>query len=397
MSVKRSFGHIREKSLKARRGGKPQRRYYAEFRGLAGERCSAPRSFTTKGAAEAWLQAEHELMERDPTSWLPPKVRLERERATRRTVPTLAEYGAAYVEARDLRPRTREDYLRALGRFLVPEFGHLRLDQITPALVKRWYAAWGSSTPATRANCYVLLHGILAEAVRDELIDRNPCHIYRGGAKPRVHQIKPATLAELETIANAMPERLRLLVQLAAWAALREGELLELRRGDVDTKAGAVQIRRAVSAHALRGEPGACQLCGRVVGPPKTAAGLRSVALPPFLLTLVREHLLAHAGPGDDGLLFPSIKGDHLPYGTLAGAYYKAREVAGRPDLRLHDLRHTGAVLAAQGGATLAELQARLGHSTVGAAMRYQHVGEDRDALLAQRLGDLHNAWSDAQ
>lgn len=54
-----------------------------------------------------------------------------------------------------------------------------------------------------------------------------------------------------------------------------------------------------------------------------------------------------------------------------------------------HDLRHTGAVLAAQTGATLAELMGRLGHPTPGAAMRYQHVAADRDAEIAKRLSAL--------
>ncbi len=60
----------------------------------------------------------------------------------------------------------------------------------------------------------------------------------------------------------------------------------------------------------------------------------------------------------------------------------KARNEVGRPDLRFHDLRHTGAVMAARAGATLAELQARLGHSTATAAMRYQHASE-QDAEIA--------------
>jgi len=64
----------------------------------------------------------------------------------------------------------------------------------------------------------------------------------------------------------------------------------------------------------------------------------------------------------------------------------KARAGAGRPDLRFHDLRHTGAVLAAQEGATLAELQARLGHTTPAAAMIYQHAASEPDKLLAERL-----------
>ena len=74
---------------------------------------------------------------------------------------------------------------------------------------------------------------------------------------------------------------------------------------------------------------------------------------------------------------------------TLYKVYYPARKAAGREDLRWHDLRHTGAVLAAQTGATLAELMGRLGHSTPGAAMRYQHAAADRDTEIARRLSEL--------
>jgi integrase len=74
---------------------------------------------------------------------------------------------------------------------------------------------------------------------------------------------------------------------------------------------------------------------------------------------------------------------------TLYKVYRPARATAGRPDLRFHDLRHTGAVLAAATGATLAELMARLGHSTAGAALRYQHAAEDRDKAIAEALSKL--------
>ena len=77
----------------------------------------------------------------------------------------------------------------------------------------------------------------------------------------------------------------------------------------------------------------------------------------------------------------------------MTRVYYPARKAAGRPDLRFHDLRHTGAVLAAQTGATLAELMSRLGHSTSQAAMRYQHAAADRDAIIAQRLSALIEAY----
>jgi integrase len=121
-------------------------------------------------------------------------------------------------------------------------------------------------------------------------------------------------------------------------------------------------------------------------GPPKTPAGARDVAYPPHLGPVIREHLATHAQPSEDGLLFPSQSGQPISPSAFFKPWKKARETAGRPDLRFHDLRHTGAVLAAQEGATLAELQARLGHTTPAAAMIYQHAASERDKLLAERL-----------
>jgi integrase len=61
----------------------------------------------------------------------------------------------------------------------------------------------------------------------------------------------------------------------------------------------------------------------------------------------------------------------------------------GRPDLHLHDLRHTGLTFAAATGATTAELMRRAGHASTEAALRYQHATRDRDRVLAKALEDL--------
>ncbi|MGV7852194.1 tyrosine-type recombinase/integrase, partial [Mycobacterium kansasii] len=83
--------------------------------------------------------------------------------------------------------------------------------------------------------------------------------------------------------------------------------------------------------------------------------------------------------------------GGHLQPSTLTRHWYKARTAAKRDDLRWHDLRHSGAVLAAATGASLAELMARLGHSTPQAAMRYQHAAQGRDREIAALLSKLAN------
>lgn len=64
---------------------------------------------------------------------------------------------------------------------------------------------------------------------------------------------------------------------------------------------------------------------------------------------------------------------------SSARPWHAARAKAGRDDLKFHHLRHTGAVLAAQSGATLADLMGRLGHTTPAMAMIYQHTAADRD------------------
>jgi len=73
----------------------------------------------------------------------------------------------------------------------------------------------------------------------------------------------------------------------------------------------------------------------------------------------------------------------------LNRVWASARKAMGRPDLHLHDLRHSGLTWMAASGASLAELMRRGGHSTPSAAMVYQHATEARDRFLANALGEL--------
>ena len=159
---------------------------------------------------------------------------------------------------------------------------------------------------------------------------------------------------------KALPPRYRLMLLLAAWCAMRYGELTELRRKDIDLTNGVVRIRRAVVR--VDGE--------FIVGTPKTDAGTRDVAIPPHLMPAVRQHLPAAHQVREGGSALPRPAwSEHMAPASLYKVWYPARRAAGRPDLRWHDLRHTGAVLAAQTGATLAELMGRLGpHDAWGRA-----------------------------
>lgn len=247
---------------------------------------------------------------------------------------------------------------------------------------KPWYRKLGARRiPRARAKAYSLLRTILNSAKNDPEVrlSENPAHIKGAGRVPRSTQIHPATLDELATITAAMPDELRLAVQLGAWCALRYGEVFELRRKDIDTVHGVVHIRRAV-----------VWTKGQVTNDrPKTSAGVRDVTIPPHLMPMVTDHLVNHVKGGQEALLFHDRSGRNLRPSEFQAAWHAARDAAGREDLKFHHLRHTGAVLAAQSGATLADLMGRLGHTTPAMAMIYQHTAADRDRLIADRLSQV--------
>ena len=349
-------------------------RFRARYPGPDGRRYTAPTTFLTKSEARGWLSLQHAEITRK--AWTPPG-------AGPTVVVTFGSYAEGWLAQRNLKPRSREHYRKLLDQHLLPAFGPTALTAITPDSVRSWHAGLGSRTPTLRAHCYGLLRTVLATAVSDGLLSVNPCHIRGAGNTKRAITIRPLTVPELAKLTLAMPDRYQAMILLASWCAMRFGELTELRRRDVaiDIEAGrgVIRVKRAVVR----------TVGGFVVGPPKSDAGIRDVAIPPHLLEAVQGHLTTHVGQGPDELLFPAQHGGHLAPSTLYRHFYAARAVAGRPDLRFHDLRHTGSVLAAMGGANLAELMGRLGHSSPVAALRYQHVAQGRDQTIAETLSRL--------
>lgn len=372
MKDKRSFGNIRKL---------PSGRFQARYTGPDGTYATAPKTFAAKVHAEAWLGDR--LREIDAGLWNP--VAAVAASRKRKHV-TFAEYTENWLETRQvaghpIKARTKAHYEGILKRELLPAFGRRELAGIAPADVRKWHAKALVDKPTMRAHSYDLLKTILATAFEEELIDANPCRIRGAGSVKSVHKTKPARVAEIEVITAKMPERLQLAVTCASWLAMRLGEIFELRRDDVDLDAGVVRIRRALVRVGGKLQPDT----------PKTDAGVRDVAIPPHLIERFRDHLTNHTAAGGDALLFPSSADPKrwLQSKALYVDYRKARAAAGRDDLRWHDLRHSGAVLAATAGATLAELMARLGHSTPQAAMRYQHAADGRDKVVAEAMSRL--------
>ncbi|MHA3020124.1 tyrosine-type recombinase/integrase [Mycobacterium sp. BMJ-28] len=355
---RRGFGRLRKL---------PSGRYQAAYIGPDGNLHKAGRTFDNEDDAVGWLSIERRKI--DLGTW----GAVERSDAI-----TLRAYADKWIAQRNLRTRTKAHYESMLKRLILPDLGDVKLAHLTPTKVREWHTALGTDHETRNAHAYALLHGICQTAIQDEILDANPCRIRAAMQTKRKRDIDILTPAEVDKLARKMPADLAASVVLAAWCGLRWGETSELRRKDIGDECAVLKIRRAVTYRAGQ----------FTVGPPKTAAGVRDVAVPPHIRAVLKAHLKAHVDGKPDALLF-GLNGGHMHGDQYRTHWEKARKAIGKPTLRVHDLRHVGAVLAAQAGATTAELMHRIGHTTPGMALRYQHVAEGRDAEIAERLSKL--------
>jgi integrase len=162
------------------------------------------------------------------------------------------------------------------------------------------------------------------------------------------------------------------MVLLATFASLRWGEVTALRRADLDLTARTVRVRAAY----VRRDAGPLLL-----GPPKSRAGRRIVGIPAAIVPDLERHLAVYVAESPDALVFPGIMGGPIRrqnFNKLTG-WLDAVAAVGAPGLHFHDLRHTGNQFAANSGAGLRDLMARMGHHSTRAAMIYQHEARGAD------------------
>ncbi|MDO5698717.1 MAG: tyrosine-type recombinase/integrase [Dermatophilus congolensis] len=361
MSKRRDFGKIRRLN---------SGRWQASFVRPDGMRQFAPDTFARKGDASIWLSERRaELVAGD---WIDPSAgRI-----------LLRDYAPTWIRERRLAIQTRDNYRTAWRLHIEPVLGSVALADITPARVRSWrsHLLANGRSEGTTAKAYRLLRAILNTAVDDERIKSNPCRIK--GASDEAHSSRHvASVPQVYALADAVGGRYRVFILAAAFTGLRWAELVALRRSDLDLDNGLVYVRRAFVERTG----------GPVAKLPK-GEKVRVVTLPNVLVVELTGHLAEYVEPDASALVFAGAKGcvpRRSSWRTTA-RWAGSRDAAGLPkDFHFHDLRHTGNHLMAQSGASTRELMDRMGHSTMRAALIYQHATHERAHELATRLDEL--------
>lgn len=343
-------------------------RYRACYRDPSG--ATRSKTFNRVGEAKGWL-AQQTVSIAEGTHVDP---RLGRVK--------FSEFFDKFLDSSEIRLTTRDRYERHARLYVLPYFGNRRLSSITPTDVRAWKTdltkrGIGASTIVSALR---LLKTAFNRAVADELIGRSPAKNVENPNADPPGGMRVLEAEQVSRLARVVDERYRALILTLATRGLRIGEAAALRVGDVDLMRARLTVSKTLT-----------EVAGRLTeGPPKTAAGIRSLSLPAFLRDTLTEHVATFSAPSDpNAFVFSMGEGGPIrPNNFRKRVFAPAVLEAGLDvDLTPHDLRDTAATLAFAAGASVKEVSNMLGHSNPAVTLnRYTGVLESMSAKTDEAL-----------
>jgi integrase len=330
------------------------------------------RSFATKVMAERFLtEVEHSKIAgsyRDPDAGQV----------------TLRKYAAGWVQAYPADSTRGEQIRRQMENHILPKLGAKTLGELErrPSLVQQFMSGLPMG-PGGASQIGITLTSILAAAVDDQLINRNPCKA-QSVKMPRQpkSKITPWTMGQAEEIRAGLPGRWQAVVDCGTGLGMRQGEIFAFGPDEIDFLHQAVYVRRQVKrvngrlwfALPKGGKEREVPLEEDVSL--RLAAHIETYAVVEVTLPWNEpENPKRHGKPVTAPLLFTRDSGplNHSTFYT--GAWRPARNAAGITEGSLHQLRHLFASVLLAGGVDIKALSEYLGHHDPTVTLRiYAHL-----------------------
>jgi integrase len=334
---------------------KREGRWQARYRGPDGRERS--KRFDRKVDAEGWVTDETSALRQG--SWVDPK-------DGKVTFRTYAEQWRAIQVHRASTAVQVETNLRL---HVYPRLGDRRIGSIRPSEIQAWVGSLELS-PSTVELVYRYVVAIFLAAVRDKIIASNPATgVKLPKAEPRL--VEPLATEIVEALSDAVPDRYRALVILAAGTGLRQGECFGLTRDRVDFLRRQVKVDRQLVLL-----PGS----GPELARPKTDTSYRTVPLPSVVIDALATHV-ARYRVEPTGFVFTNDAVEPIRRTRFSDIWRPAVKVAGAPNgTGFHALRHYYASLLIRHGESVTTVQARLGHKTATETLNtYAHLWPDSE------------------
>ena len=297
---------------------------------------------------------------------------------------------------------TIKHYKAQANTSIIPALGRYLLSQLDPHLIQTFYNSLlrgkGRTkplSPKSIRNIHGILGKCLSTAVKLEYMRRNPAESV---TLPRVteKEIKPLTDKQVsKMVAQAGSDGFGTLFKVVVFTGLRLGEALGLTWDCIDFQKRRLTVNKQLQKRPLAD--------GGFVFAPLKNDKIRVIAPAPFVLELLwqwqqrqKEDRLIAGGLWEGwkneqerqaSIVFTNDLGGHLHPQTVLAHFKKLAASVGAPNARVHDLRHTYAVLSLQNGDDVKTVQENRGHATAAFTLDvYGHVSEHMKEASAQRM-----------
>lgn len=315
-----------------------------------------------------------------------------------RSKTTLAEFARDWltnVAAVTLSGKTHERYSELIEGNIIPAIGDTALQKLTATKIEAFYAealksgrrdGKGGLHPRTVRHIHRVLSLVLASAEKKKIIKASPMSAVEN--VPSVDDAEIQVLEENELAAllrSVKGTSIHMPVLLAATTGMRRGEILGLRWQDIDLDGCALTVRQSIEETKA----------GLAFKAPKTKASIRTITLPAFVVTALRDHRREQAeqrlalglGKDKNDLVFTNPEGEPRRPRNFSKEFSRCAKRAGVGHVSLHGLRHTHATQLLKQGVNVKVVSERLGHANISITLQiYAHALPSMQAEAAAMI-----------
>lgn len=327
-------------------------------------------------------------------------------RSTPITVSDLADQWYEEYVLRHLKVSARRGIDPAIKMWIKPLLGSKKVSKVKRLDVQKWVNHLADPqertnkkgekvtrqlSPKTVRNYYSALRGMFDFAVDMGIVEDTPCKNIRMPKKTH-KEATFFTIEEVSALLRALEAlqtdelKFKVAIYLGLFGGLRKGEIMGLNREDVDFEKCEVHIRRT---RMIKPKEGIYE------DTPKTDKSIRTVALPPEVITEIRmliaqqkeQKLQLQNQYHDSPALLRNDHGGPLYPQVLQRWFTRFLEKNSLPHAGLHSLRHTHASMLVYLGTDKMQVSTRLGHSQLSTTLNiYTHLFENADKKVAEDL-----------